>query len=109
FFFFQAEDGIRYFHVTGVQTCALPICKISCVLFSISSYSSLSDSFSKFMFSVLAFTLLVYLHTSIQPPASKHSAAKSATFLPYEIGRASCRERGESRAVVVVLILEAIV
>src|SRR6266700_2413970 len=25
FFFFQAEDGIRDFHVTGVQTCALPI------------------------------------------------------------------------------------
>src|SRR5690606_38916180 len=23
--FFKAEDGIRYFHVTGVQTCALPI------------------------------------------------------------------------------------
>src|SRR5690606_40194956 len=23
FFFFQAEDGIRDFHVTGVQTCAL--------------------------------------------------------------------------------------
>src|SRR5215468_11596456 len=25
FFFFQAEDGIRYRDVTGVQTCALPI------------------------------------------------------------------------------------
>src|SRR6266511_3489893 len=25
FFFFPAEDGIRDFHVTGVQTCALPI------------------------------------------------------------------------------------
>src|SRR3712207_9351423 len=25
FFFFQAEDGIRYIGVTGVQTCALPI------------------------------------------------------------------------------------
>src|SRR6266852_6772509 len=25
FFFFQAEDGIRYATVTGVQTCALPI------------------------------------------------------------------------------------
>src|SRR5438093_3673226 len=25
FFFFQAEDGIRYWSVTGVQTCALPI------------------------------------------------------------------------------------
>src|SRR6266700_1684772 len=24
-FFYQADDGIRYFHVTGVQTCALPI------------------------------------------------------------------------------------
>src|SRR5690606_40686683 len=28
FFFFQAEDGIRDFHVTGVQTCALPIYKL---------------------------------------------------------------------------------
>src|SRR5690606_40745428 len=27
-FFFQAEDGIRDFHVTGVQTCALPICHL---------------------------------------------------------------------------------
>src|SRR3712207_8114342 len=27
FFFFQAEDGIRDIGVTGVQTCALPICK----------------------------------------------------------------------------------
>src|SRR5207244_13331466 len=26
FFFFQAEDGIRDDLVTGVQTCALPIC-----------------------------------------------------------------------------------
>src|SRR5690606_6639053 len=28
-FFFQAEDGIRDFHVTGVQTCALPIFSVS--------------------------------------------------------------------------------
>src|SRR5690606_39865025 len=28
-FFFQAEDGIRDFHVTGVQTCALPILGLS--------------------------------------------------------------------------------
>src|SRR5256885_11850805 len=30
FFFFQAEDGIRDYKVTGVQTCALPIypCKV---------------------------------------------------------------------------------
>src|SRR5690625_3566756 len=27
-FFFQAEDGIRHGHVTGVQTCALPISNV---------------------------------------------------------------------------------
>ena len=32
FFFFQAEDGIRDIGVTGVQTCALPICSIVCSL-----------------------------------------------------------------------------
>src|SRR5256885_8053134 len=29
-FFFQAEDGIRHYKVTGVQTCALPIYACSC-------------------------------------------------------------------------------
>src|SRR5438034_4178716 len=29
FFFFQAEDGIRFHCVTGVQTCALPIWGVS--------------------------------------------------------------------------------
>src|SRR5256885_8885208 len=29
FFFFQAEDGIRDYKVTGVQTCALPISMIA--------------------------------------------------------------------------------
>src|SRR2546427_11294977 len=29
FFFFQAEDGIRDLTVTGVQTCALPICSLA--------------------------------------------------------------------------------
>src|SRR2546426_7387823 len=29
FFFFQAEDGIRDYKVTGVQTCALPIFSLS--------------------------------------------------------------------------------
>src|SRR6266850_8152566 len=30
-FFFQAEDGIRDYKVTGVQTCALPICRLTVV------------------------------------------------------------------------------
>src|SRR2546426_5989771 len=32
FFFFQAEDGIRDYKVTGVQTCALPIFALSLFL-----------------------------------------------------------------------------
>src|SRR5439155_12712179 len=31
-FFFQAEDGIRDGHVTGVQTCALPISSWNCAV-----------------------------------------------------------------------------
>src|SRR5256885_12197235 len=32
FFFFQAEDGIRDYKVTGVQTCALPISSVALTL-----------------------------------------------------------------------------
>src|SRR3712207_4988278 len=32
-FFFQAEDGIRDIGVTGVQTCALPICAVGWMQF----------------------------------------------------------------------------
>src|SRR5690606_41210912 len=39
-FFFQAEDGIRDFHVTGVQTCALPIS----AGFSAANYGVLDDT-----------------------------------------------------------------
>src|SRR5215204_1499736 len=31
-FFFHAEDGIRVHCVTGVQTCALPICRMAVVV-----------------------------------------------------------------------------
>src|SRR6266508_5857362 len=62
FFFFQAEDGIRDGHVTGVQTCALPI--------SIRSRSSSSFCSGK----------------------STWKARMSVDA--WEIGRASCRERG---------------
>src|SRR5215475_14129507 len=41
-FFFQAEYGIRDFHVTGVQTCALPISYGSLV--TVSSYHVLDET-----------------------------------------------------------------
>src|SRR3989454_7062649 len=46
FFFFQAEDGIRDYKVTGVQTCALPIlAKPAPPWTSSSTTSSWKDSF----------------------------------------------------------------
>src|SRR6267378_6346433 len=38
FFFFQAEDGIRDLYVTGVQTCALPICSLKRLPSLVKSY-----------------------------------------------------------------------
>src|ERR1039457_4920958 len=38
--FFQAEDGIRDYKVTGVQTCALPICALPISLQSIYQFLS---------------------------------------------------------------------
>src|SRR5256885_9499191 len=43
FFFFQAEDGIRDYKVTGVQTCALPILGLSHAL-NIAFFTALADS-----------------------------------------------------------------
>src|SRR5690625_6384073 len=49
-FFFQAEDGIRDGHVTGVQTCALPISWDQTITVKESVYAqSLTDRFVKGM------------------------------------------------------------
>src|SRR2546427_9491181 len=90
FFFFQAEDGIRYLTVTGVQTCALPICR------------------------ALRLALVLHLAERAQAAgldgcvASPREIRPLRTLLPRgwvivtpgirpagEIGRASCRGRGE--------------
>src|SRR5256885_9663009 len=86
-FFFQAEDGIRDYKVTGVQTCALPI-----------SPSPTSSTKS---------LLLLRRHSADAPQSSvaraSHRRRDSSRQLPHaaldagvgllEIGRASCRER----------------
>src|SRR6266566_8817202 len=50
FFFFQAEDGIRDYKVTGVQTCALPI------LFSFSPLNKLNTANVKNLVPRMVFT-----------------------------------------------------
>src|SRR6266508_5516786 len=44
FFFFQAEDGIRDGHVTGVQTCALPISSTGPATLTIRALTGLSPN-----------------------------------------------------------------
>src|SRR3712207_3672272 len=68
-FFFQAEDGIRDIGVTGVQTCALPICtskdifevvipKSRWVVFECDNYEidKVRDVYSKFLQEWLPFS-----------------------------------------------------
>src|SRR5439155_4070937 len=43
-FFFQAEDGIRDGHVTGVQTCALPISAADTMLSTVTSSEDVTAS-----------------------------------------------------------------
>src|SRR5690606_40076647 len=79
-FFFQAEDGIRDFHVTGVQTCALPICRPTGKV------------------GPPAFGRVLSLFE--RPTLSEQKASTRALVADFlsrgvKIGRASCREREE--------------
>src|SRR5439155_16656826 len=83
-FFFQAEDGIRDGHVTGVQTCALPIlAATACLILPSCAYQRNQASCGG------------------QPTrqcscAGRHLGCASRSPPPAaQIGRASCRERVE--------------
>src|SRR5690606_40497780 len=86
FFFFQAEDGIRDFHVTGVQTCALPISGMA-VDRRLEGFPSVGDA------RLLA--ILPAGHASGIPEDELQDVILEGSPLEDEIGRASCRERVE--------------
>src|SRR5256885_6036837 len=86
FFFFQAEDGIRDYKVTGVQTCALPISGARSPVLKFVGFRSVVGRIT------LAFA--VVLPTG--GPASLVIWGAGPPDCPRprsEIGRASCRER----------------
>src|SRR5690606_40760088 len=71
FFFFQAEDGIRDFHVTGVQTCALPICASPAnlqFLLAIVVFLRLASALRLLLLHVPLLILLVYSPSSSKIP-----------------------------------------
>src|SRR5947209_12358866 len=98
FFFFQAEDGIRVIGVTGVQTCALPISFLGLLLWTVRPGEAEKGTSHR-----------------RRCPAGGGSIAFGRTrdgklgraggwgYLlgDEEIGRASCRERGQMRVVAV--------
>src|SRR5204863_6849633 len=94
FFFFQAEDGIRDLYVTGVQTCALPICfhlKILAVFAGTVAALAVIAALG----AELGMEAIVDERVRVRAGEDVNRAA--------EIGRASCRERVEIAVVDVTL------
>src|SRR5437764_4078674 len=86
-FFFQAEDGIRDTSVTGVQTCALPICHPSGRVHPSPPRSSHTRGPNRLRRCSPQSALAVPVAGHHFPNASKWSRRQWI-----EIGRASCRE-----------------
>src|SRR5262249_58173601 len=90
-FFLQAEDGIRDWSVTGVQTCALPI----------SIFPATHDNNCKFTPGPLtlqekSYGVMKRQKDKIGPGGVMHQKSNGTGQKPGKIGRASCRERGEN-------------
>src|SRR5260221_5936554 len=89
-FFSQAEDGIRDHCVTGVQTCALPICRVTCTAgrmpLRIGGDIQANETGANMNKSLLTITALFVA-------TLPYAAHAQGTIRGAEIGRASCRER----------------
>src|SRR2546422_2794224 len=87
-FFFQAEDGIRDVAVTGVQTCALPICHWRDLRRGLPLGANRANGLRSEM-------LVQRGHTDKFAIANHRDARHGFGWLcvQREIGRASCRER----------------
>src|SRR5215211_3275001 len=83
FFFFQAEDGIRDHCVTGVQTCALPICpgrlrrggRGTCVSRFIERHPAWA------LIVILAIAVLLWLIFAVWPPGLEAAIGRKRVFL----------------------------
>src|SRR5256885_11370393 len=88
FFFFQAEDGIRDYKVTGVQTCALPISRLG------AAYNNLGSLYLK-LHEYRKAAAVLERGLKIDPAMSSASALLGLSL--YEMGEyASARPRLEA-------------
>src|SRR5256885_13069790 len=86
-FFFQAEDGIRDYKVTGVQTCALPISR----LVDPATAPRLESPAAPAGAAVNRPTIPMAQYRAIKQAAAQ--APQTSKPAQSQIGRASCRER----------------
>src|SRR5205807_8491752 len=93
-FFLQAEDGIRYYKVTGVQTCALPI--YGYLKRSARDIRGIDAGAPKCARSENSEAAGAGAQVEHAPrrPAQPGPQAIAEKLSDVEIGRASCRERG---------------
>src|SRR5207253_4534307 len=93
--FFQAEDGIRDGHVTGVQTCALPILSKLRRKRHLASeeFTYLRARTTRIPKITLTSPSLWANFWSVQRSRSAYPTLDSFLADVVEIGRASCRER----------------
>src|SRR3712207_8359042 len=93
-FFFQAEDGIRDIGVTGVQTCALPICTHR-LLQPTTRFKDLGlvivDEEQRF--GVEHKEYLKTMRTAVDVLSMSATPIPRTLEMSLKIGRASCRER----------------
>src|SRR5690606_40451857 len=100
----QAEDGIRHFHVTGVQTCALPISHLHRI-YVVGTADTKAEELHFLLSAIRAAgrdAILVDVGTTPHPAIDGIGADAVARHVPegQEIGRASCREREKMWVVV---------
>src|SRR5690606_39412232 len=93
-----AEDGIRDFHVTGVQTCALPISGVSPRSGDVErelNYQWTAEGLERLY--IRSHVVLAAKAAKVQPIGGLWQDIKDLEGLrkaaQFKIGRASCRER----------------
>src|SRR5207253_6288603 len=99
-FFFQAEDGIRDGHVTGVQTCALPISLHGTANISVGTVAADSATISGIIDgggSLVKQAPGTLVLSNASNSYNGTTTVSAGTLI--EIGRASCRERGQTSGI----------